>query len=219
VSPNAFKNDLADLEGYIKTAGNCQIRSISGRFFAMDRDKRWERVESAYNAIALGRGHTISDCAKYVADSYASGITDEFIEPGVTSNTGFDPGDALVFFNFREDRMRELVSALCADSFDAFQRSAPLLSRDKVLCFTEYDHKLKLPFLFEQLEIKNHLGEVVAAKGIKQLRVAETEKYPHVTYFLNGGLEHPYDGEDRKLVASPRDVKTYDLKHERPRCS
>ncbi|MFO0416558.1 MAG: 2,3-bisphosphoglycerate-independent phosphoglycerate mutase [Pseudomonadota bacterium] len=214
VSPSAFEGDLAELEGFIRSVGGCVIQSISGRFFAMDRDKRWERIEAAYNAIALGRGNSIDDCAKYVTDSYAKGITDEFIEPGVTSPTGFDPSDALVFFNFREDRMREIVSALCADSFDGFKRSAQILKAEKLLCFTESDHTLKLPFLFEQLEIKNHLGEVIAASGIKQLRVAETEKYPHVTYFLNGGIEQPYAGEDRKLVASPRDVKTYDLKPE-----
>lgn len=110
--------------------------------------------------------------------------------------------------------MREIVSALCAEKFDGFPRTAPVLPMSQVLCFTDYDRTLHLPFLFPQLDIANHLGEAVAAAGKKQLRVAETEKYPHVTYFLNGGIEKPYQGEDRKMVPSPRDVKTYDLKPE-----
>jgi 2,3-bisphosphoglycerate-independent phosphoglycerate mutase len=171
-------------------------------------------VQAAYDAIALGRAVQIAEPGRYVTDSYAKGITDEFIEPCVTSSIAADPSDAWVFFNFREDRMREIVSALCAPQFDGFTRSAPVPNSERVLCFTEYDHALKLPFLFPQLEIANHLGEVIAAAGIPQLRVAETEKYPHVTYFLNGGIEKPYPQEERKLVPSPRDVKTYDLKPE-----
>jgi 2,3-bisphosphoglycerate-independent phosphoglycerate mutase len=110
--------------------------------------------------------------------------------------------------------MREIVGALCAPEFEGFSRSAPVPQTDKVLCFTEYDHSFHLPFLFSQIEIKNHLGELVAAAGVPQLRVAETEKYPHVTYFFNGGIEKAYQGEERKLVPSPRDVKTYDQKPE-----
>jgi 2,3-bisphosphoglycerate-independent phosphoglycerate mutase len=214
VSPTAFQSDLRELEQFLKGISNCSIRSIVGRFYAMDRDKRWERVEAAYNAIALGKGSQIVEPGGYVADSYAKGVSDEFIEPGVTSPVAADASDAWVFFNFREDRMREIVSALCAPQFDGFARTAPIPEPSKVLCFTEYDHALHLPFLFPQLEISNHLGEVVASSGTPQLRVAETEKYPHVTYFLNGGIEKPYKEEDRKLVPSPRDVKTYDLKPE-----
>lgn len=213
VSPTAFQSDLADLQEHLKALPRCSIRSVCGRFFAMDRDKRWERVEAAYNAIALGKGTVISDINKYVSDSYSKGITDEFLEPAVTT-TPFAPTDGLVFFNFREDRMREIVSALCAKEFSGFERSAPIPAAERVLCFTDYDHSLHLPFLFSQLEIKNHMGEVVAHAGIKQLRVAETEKYPHVTYFFNAGIEKAYDGEDRQLVPSPRDVKTYDQKPE-----
>jgi 2,3-bisphosphoglycerate-independent phosphoglycerate mutase len=168
----------------------------------------------AYDAIALGKGPVTSDLATYVAESYTKGTSDEFLEPAVTSTQKLEATDGLVFFNFREDRMREIVSALCAEKFDGFTRTAPLLAKSHVLCFTDYDHTLHLPFLFAQLDIKNHLGETVAAAGKKQLRVAETEKYPHVTYFLNGGIETPYEGEDRKMIPSPRDVKTYDLKPE-----
>jgi 2,3-bisphosphoglycerate-independent phosphoglycerate mutase len=214
VSPTAFESDLRELEQMLQQMPRCSIRSIVGRFYAMDRDKRWERVQAAYDAIALGRAVQIAEPGRYVTDSYAKGITDEFIEPCVTSSIAADPSDAWVFFNFREDRMREIVSALCAPQFDGFTRSAPVPNSERVLCFTEYDHALKLPFLFPQLEIANHLGEVIAAAGIPQLRVAETEKYPHVTYFLNGGIEKPYPQEERKLVPSPRDVKTYDLKPE-----
>jgi 2,3-bisphosphoglycerate-independent phosphoglycerate mutase len=214
VSPTSFQRDLVDLCDAIGDNSKCQIKTISGRFFAMDRDKRWERVQAAYNAICLGQGFTANSPAEYINDSYSKGVTDEFIEPATFNYQGMQRGDSLVFFNFREDRMREIVSALCAESFDGFERQRQMPERNKILCFTEYDHNLGLPFLFEQSEIKNHLGEVVANSGVKQLRVAETEKYPHVTYFLNGGIEKSYQGEDRQLVPSPRDVKTYDLKPE-----
>ena len=214
VSPTAFKTDLAELHTFLKDYPRCSIASICGRFFAMDRDKRWERVQVAYDAIALGKGTVTQDLLAYVNESYAKNVTDEFLEPAVTTQQKLEATDGLVFFNFREDRMREIVSALCAENFEGFARTAPILPKTNVLCFTEYDHTLHLPFLFAQLDIKNHLGETVAAAGKKQLRVAETEKYPHVTYFLNGGIEKPYEGEDRKLVPSPRDVKTYDLKPE-----
>ena len=214
VSPTAFKTDLADLQTFLKDFPRVSIRSVCGRFFAMDRDKRWDRVEKAYDSIALGKGTLTNDLPGYVTESYAKGITDEFLEPAVTSSKPLEAADGLVFFNFREDRMREIVSALCAKDFTGFARTAPILPATNVLCFTDYDHTLGLPFLFAQVDIKNHLGEVVANSGKTQLRVAETEKYPHVTYFLNGGIEQPYNGEDRKLVASPRDVKTYDLKPE-----
>jgi 2,3-bisphosphoglycerate-independent phosphoglycerate mutase len=214
VSPTAFQKDLGDLQGFLKDYPSVSVGSVSGRFFAMDRDKRWERVQSAYDAIALGKGAPVANLSDFVGASYAKGTTDEFIEPGVLSSRAAGPHDGWVFFNFREDRMRELVAALCMKSFDGFERKAPLPAPERVLCFTEYDHSFHLPFLFPQLDIRNHLGEVVAAAGISQLRVAETEKYPHVTYFLNGGIEKEYRGEERKLVPSPRDVKTYDLKPE-----
>lgn len=214
VAPTSFQHDLQHLQTTIASMPQCSIRSVCGRFFAMDRDKRWERVKAAYDAIACGAGTAILSPNAYVQERYAKGVTDEFLEPAVTTSNPVASEDAVIFFNFREDRMRELVSALCSPTFNDFERGAPLPESARVLCFTEYDHSLHLPFLFEQLEIKNHLGEVVSRHGIKQLRVAETEKYPHVTYFLNGGIEKAYDGEERQLVPSPRDVKTYDLKPE-----
>jgi 2,3-bisphosphoglycerate-independent phosphoglycerate mutase len=181
----------------------------------MDRDKRWERIQAAYNAIILGKGIAIEDASSYVKESYSRGVTDEFLEPAVIgAPSSCAEFDSYIFFNFREDRMREIVTAICSVDFTEFERAKLLPIRDNVLCFTQYDHKLGLPFLFEQLDISNHLGAVVAQSGIRQLRVAETEKYPHVTYFLNGGIEEPYRGEDRKMVPSPRDVKTYDQRPE-----
>jgi 2,3-bisphosphoglycerate-independent phosphoglycerate mutase len=214
VSPTSFERDLQDLLTALPSYPRCSVGSICGRFFAMDRDKRWERVQTAYDAIALGKGTLTSDLVGYVKASYAQGTTDEFLEPAVTSTNKLEANDSFVFFNFREDRMREIVAALCAPEFSGFTRTAPIPAKERVLCFTEYDHTFHLPFLFPQLEIHNHMGEVVAAAGLKQLRVAETEKYPHVTYFFNAGIEKPYAGEERKMVASPRDVKTYDQKPE-----
>jgi 2,3-bisphosphoglycerate-independent phosphoglycerate mutase len=214
VAPTAFLSDLRDLEQLIQRVPRCSIRSVCGRFYAMDRDKRWERVQAAYGAIAAGTGTSITSADSYVQESYRKGVTDEFLEPAVLGCYPASADDAYVFFNFREDRMREIVSALCSPTFTEFERAIPLPAPERVLCFTQYDHSLQMPFLFEQVDIKNHLGEVVARSGIKQLRVAETEKYPHVTYFLNGGIEQAYEGEDRQLVPSPRDVKTYDLKPE-----
>ena len=214
VGPTSFQHDLRQLQAALSSMPQCSIRSVCGRFFAMDRDKRWERVKAAYDAIACGVGTSIESPNTYVQECYAKGMTDEFLDPATVKASPATADDAYIFFNFREDRMRELVSALCSPTFTEFGRGAPLPERERVLCFTEYDHSLHLPFLFKQLEIKNHLGEVVSRHGIKQLRVAETEKYPHVTYFLNGGIEKAYDGEERQLVPSPRDVKTYDLKPE-----
>ncbi len=220
VSPTRFHGDLADLVAFIAPYTTCSIGSICGRFFAMDRDQRWERVTKAYEAIALARGTIVGESAssasllKFVTDSYASGVTDEFLEPAISTPQPIETGDALLFWNFRADRMREIVAALACEEFSGFARSAPIPVPERVLCFTDYDATFHLPYLFQQEEIKNHLGEVVAAAGHNQLRVAETEKYPHVTYFLNGGVEVPYIGEARQMVPSPRDVKTYDLKPE-----
>ena len=214
VSPSAFEGDLKELIESLSSYPRCSIGSVCGRFFAMDRDKRWERVQLAYDAIVLGKGTQSSDLLAYVRGCYARGVGDEFLEPAVTSDHSFEEGDGLVFFNFRADRMREIVAALCAQEFSGFVRHTPPPKPENVLCFTEYDHTVPLPFLFSQLDIKNHLGEVIANTGRTQLRVAETEKYPHVTYFFNGGIEQEYAGEARQMVASPRDVTTYDQKPE-----
>lgn len=216
VSPHAFKDDLTALTKELAQFPKVKIASVCGRFFAMDRDKRWERVEKAYRAIVHGEGVLASHTSLLdtISESYQNEITDEFIEPIVSEYQGIGAEDSLLFWNFRADRMREIVSALALPSFQSFLRTVPVPSTERVLCFTEYDATFNLPYLFEQGFIKNHLGEVIANAQLEQLRIAETEKYPHVTYFLNGGVETPYAGEERVVVPSPRDVKTYDLKPE-----
>ena len=180
----------------------------------MDRDTRWERIEKAYNAISLGQGEHASSALAAVQASYERKITDEFVEPTVIVSAPIGPKDGLIFWNFREDRMREIVRALAVQEFSGFSRKGAITPADRVLCFTDYDHTYHLPSVFEPLTITNHLGEVLANNGLTQLRVAETEKYPHVTYFFNGGIETAYQGEERKMLPSPRDVKTYDQKPE-----
>ena len=214
VSPTSFSNDLSELQVWLKDFPTVSISTICGRFFAMDRDKRWERVKTAYDAIACGKAAVSDDLVGYVKTSYEKGITDEFLEPAILKKAPIDPADSVIFWNFREDRMREITAALCIDSFNGFKREMARPKAENILCFTEYDHNFHLPFLCPQLPIANHLGEVVSKAGLAQLRVAETEKYPHVTYFFNGGIEKPYPGEERHLIPSPRDVKTYDQKPE-----
>lgn len=190
------------------------IASISGRYFAMDRDKRWERTQAGYDAIVGASPRTEQGLVEYLTQQHESGTTDEFIRPASFAAAGIDAKDSLLFWNFREDRMRQLSRAICAADFREFNRSIENPSGLNVLCFTEYDHSLPLPSLFPLLEIKNHLGEVIGQAGLRQVRAAETEKYPHVTYFFNGGVEKPCAGEERQLSPSPRDVKTYDLRPE-----
>lgn len=213
-APQSAKTDLVELQRFLTSYPTCRIASICGRFFGMDRDKRWERTLKAWEAIACARGTEQHDPVAWIEHSYSQGITDEFIEPAVFTSSSFGADDGVIFFNFREDRMRQIVQALCVEGFDGFERGAPLPNSRQVLCFTDYDHRFHLPALCPAVEIKNHLGEVISRAGLKQMRIAETEKYPHVTYFLNGGIETPYAGEDRALIPSPRDVKTYDLKPE-----
>jgi 2,3-bisphosphoglycerate-independent phosphoglycerate mutase len=211
-APQIASQNLQELLNIIKSDVLIEIASISGRFYAMDRDKRWERTKLATDAIALGQGIKITDPIKYIQESYKKGINDEFIEPAVLSDSKINPEDGLVFWNFREDRMRQIVASLCSDSFQDFPRQFTPPMAKQILCFTEYDHKFNLPFLFPIIEIKNHIGEWLASLGKQQLRIAETEKYPHVTYFFNGGIEKEYQYEERIMLPSPRDVRTYDLK-------
>lgn len=215
-APNCAAQQLEKLEAYVAAYPALKIATVSGRFYAMDRDKRWERTVQAYNAVALGKGIGAANkrASEVVRGSYASGIGDEFIEPVVLEPSPFEPNDAFVFFNFREDRARQIVAALCSADFNGFVCTAPKPLRERVLCFTQYDDSFDYPYLFELEDINNHLGEVVSNAGLRQLRTAETEKYPHVTYFLNGGIEEPLPGEHRVMIPSPRDVKTYDLKPE-----
>lgn len=207
-------NQIPELLAVCDSLPDVKIASVSGRYFSMDRDKRWERTRSGYQAIAEGSPKVDLGAVDYLKSQHESGTTDEFIKPASLSGEGIGADDSVLFWNFREDRMRQLSRAICAKDFSDFDRRLADPSGLNVLCFTEYDHSLPLPSLFPLLEIKNHLGEVIAKAGLKQARAAETEKYPHVTYFFNGGLEKPCSGEERQLSPSPRDVKTYDLKPE-----
>lgn len=213
-APQCAAEQIAELQQFIAGYPRVRIATITGRFYGMDRDKRWERTKRAFDAIVTGTGVSSADAVSAIKSSYLSGSSDEFIEPIILTAARLSPRDGIIFWNFREDRMRQIVAALCLSNFDSFPRPFAGVAREQVLCFTDYDHSYGLPFLFPNLEIRNHLGEFLSAKGLRQLRVAETEKYPHVTYFFNGGIETPYGSEERELVPSPRDVKTYDLKPE-----
>ena len=188
------------------------IGCVSGRFYAMDRDKRWERVERAYNAIVCGKPFTNVSPLDYVKESHKKNIGDEFIEPVCfdTHKTICD-GDVVIFYNFRADRAREITTALMATNFSGFVREK-FAKIPYYLCMTDYDEKFSLPVAFSKQNLSNIMGEVLSNNGLKQLRIAETEKYAHVTFFFNGGKEEPFVGEDRVLVNSPKDVATYDLK-------
>ncbi len=193
---------------------NAKIASIIGRYYAMDRDKRWERVKVAYDLLVNGEGKKANDMVKAVEESYAEGVTDEFILPIVNSNYDgtIKEGDVVIFFNYRNDRAKELTVVLTQqDMPEAGMHTIPGL---QYYCMTPYDASFKgVHILFDKENVENTLGEYVASKGLKQLHIAETEKYAHVTFFLNGGRETPFDGEDRILVPSPK-VATYDLQPE-----
>ncbi len=189
-----------------------EIAALYGRFYAMDRDKRWERVSQAFNLLVHGQGPRMAGAEKALQASYEEGVLDEFVKPVWVSakEPGLRPGDSVFFFNFRADRMREIVSALTLENFDGFDRGS-LPAPCAVASMTSYDAQLTIPVAFPDQDIPNVLGQVVADAGLRQLRLAETEKYAHVTYFFNGGVEEPCAGEDRILVPSPRSVATYDL--------
>lgn len=214
VAPNQAAKDLVSFWSFVHAFPRAEITSIIGRFFAMDRDKRWERTEKAWQAFVQGKGSHSTTPLEMIEASYRGNVTDEFMEPIILSDNQIKPGDALLFWNFREDRMRQIVDSMTSADFTHFSRPGYQPTTLPVLCFTEYDHNFHLPELFKPIDITNHLGEVIANHGLHQLRVAETEKYPHVTYFLNGGIETPYANEERQMVPSPRDVRTYDLKPE-----
>ena len=193
--------------------GACDARvgSVCGRYFAMDRDNRWERVHRAWDAIVLGRGTAVLPPVQGVEASYASGASDEFVVPFVCDETGVVDGDAVVFFNFRPDRARELTRAFTDPDFTGFERSRT--PRVSFVTMTEYDPTLNVRVAFPKTNPENVLADVVADLGLRQLHTAETEKYAHVTFFINGGVEEPKRGEERVLVPSPK-VATYDLQPE-----
>lgn len=213
--PTSGKNFVKELEEKMKEIGVGKISSVSGRYYSMDRDNRWERVELAYKAMLGLSDRKYKSAIEGIEEFYSTGKGDEFVLPFVIE--GLDAGirdkDSLIFFNFRPDRAREISRAFCDDAFKGFEREKRL-DLDFV-CFTEYDETISnKKVAFYKDEIKNTLGEYVSKLGLKQLRMAETEKYAHVTFFFNGGVEEPYEGEDRILVPSPKDVATYDLKPE-----
>ena len=216
--PDSGLSYIRALEQKMKEIGVGEIATISGRYYAMDRDKNWDRVEKAYAAITDGTGVKAASAEAAMEASYAQKVYDEFIVPAVIEKNGaptaiVKDGDSVVFFNFRPDRAREMTRAFCDDAFDGFARG----QRKNVYftCFVDYDETIGNKHVaFHKEEIHNTLGEYLAANGKTQCRVAETEKYAHVTFFFNGGVETPNPGEDRILVPSPKDVPTYDLKPE-----
>ena len=212
--PMDAKNQYEKFLEFLAPYKNVKVADITGRFYAMDRDKRWDRVKRAYDMYTKLDAPRISSIEECLQKSYNENVGDEFIEPAILNECKVTENDSLIFFNFRADRMREIVKAFGIEDFDGFERNIPVINKNQILCFTEYDETYKLPVLFEKIDIKNFLSEVVSKKGLKQFKTAETEKYAHVTFFLNGGIEAPVDGEDREVIPSPRDVKTYDEKPE-----
>ncbi len=218
VPPKAALEDIKELDAFCKENGNAKIATVQGRYYAMDRDKRWERTKLAYDALTLGVApYTAPDAETAVSEAYERGETDEFIKPTIVTDPEGNPEaaikdkDSIIFINFRPDRARQLTWAFMKDDFEGFTRE----KRPKVhyICMAQYDETLDLPIAFPPEELDNVLGEVLSKQGLAQLRIAETEKYAHVTFFLNGGQEKCYDGEDRCLIPSPK-IATYDLKPE-----
>jgi 2,3-bisphosphoglycerate-independent phosphoglycerate mutase len=207
VSPTSAQKYLSMVDEHLSE--NVKVATISGRFYSMDRDNRWERVQRGYEAIVDATPKTDLDPHSYVGHSYAQGETDEFIEPiAFEEYDGMKDGDAVLTINFRSDRMREIVTALGDEDFEGFPKRHFNLS---IATMTEYDKSFKYPVLFTKKTPKNTLAEVISSKGLRQFHTAETEKYAHVTFFLNGGIDEPYENETRVLIPSP-DVKTYDEK-------
>ncbi|MDO5520991.1 MAG: 2,3-bisphosphoglycerate-independent phosphoglycerate mutase [bacterium] len=216
-APTSGLGFVKDLEAKMAELGVGKIASVMGRYYVMDRDNRWDRVEKAYNALALGEGETAASAEAAVQQSYDKGENDEFVVPTVVTNDGkavasIKNNDSVIFFNFRPDRAREITRAFCDDAFEGFARKERL--NLTFVCFTEYDATISNKLVaFHKVAINNTFGEFLSKNGKKQLRTAETEKYAHVTFFFNGGKEEPYEGEERLLVKSPK-VATYDLQPE-----
>jgi len=216
--PKSALNYVREVEKYIKQIGVGDFATISGRYYAMDRDNRWERIQLAYEAMVMGKGMAALTAEEAIENAYARGETDEFIKPTVVKNEDapkatIDEGDVVIIFNFRADRVREITRALTQNNFSFFPRGK-WFQLGYFVCMTEYDRTFNLPVAFPPEHLRNILGEVVSQQGWRQLRIAETEKYAHVTYFFNGGREEAFPGEDRCLIPSPKEVPTYDLKPE-----
>lgn len=216
--PASGKGYVEALEEKMAEIGVGKVASLSGRYYAMDRDTNWDRIEKAYDSLVYGKGVLATSASQALADSYAEGITDEFVLPTVITDEAGKPlslvkdGDSVIFFNFRPDRARELTRVFCDDQFKGFERPFQKLT---YVCFKDYDETIPNKIIaFEKESVTNTFGEYLAKCGKKQLRLAETEKYAHVTFFFNGGVEEPNTDEFRLLVNSPKDVATYDLKPE-----
>lgn len=226
--PKAALGDIKKLDAFCKEHGNAKIATVSGRYYAMDRDKRWDRTKLAYDALTRGVApYTAPNAETAVSNAYSRGETDEFVKPTIITEqviteqviteqaekpvATVQDNDSVIFFNFRADRARQITWAFVKDDFDGFVRE----KRPEVyfVCMTQYDETLEVPIAFPPIKLENVLGEVLGKHGLIQLRIAETEKYAHVTYFLNGGEEKRYKDEDRCLIPSPK-IATYDLKPE-----
>ncbi|MDO4990832.1 MAG: 2,3-bisphosphoglycerate-independent phosphoglycerate mutase [Eubacteriales bacterium] len=211
VPPTSGAGFIRQLKEKCDSLGNAKIATVQGRFWGMDRDKRWDRVEKGYNAIVCGEGVQDPDPVHAVEASYAKEVTDEFVEPVVCCPEGvINPGDSVIFMNFRPDRAREMTWALNLPDFDGFERKKTVYPLSYV-CTAQYDENLTLPIAYPPEVIEQTLGDYISELGMKQFRVAETEKYAHVTFFFNGGVEKETAGEERCLVPSPKEYATYDL--------
>jgi 2,3-bisphosphoglycerate-independent phosphoglycerate mutase len=216
--PQSAHGYLTELLARCAGGEGCKVATVMGRYWAMDRDQRWDRTEKAYRAIVRGEGQPVHDPIEAITDAYAMAERDEFVEPRVIVGEDGEPlgsvkdGDGIIFFNFRSDRARQLSRALAGEDFDGFDRGADR-PRIRMATMTQYDEDLPLPVAFPPQELNDKLSDVLAARRLHSFRTAETEKYPHVTYFFNGGIEDPPAGEDRRLVPSPR-VPTYDRQPE-----
>ncbi len=217
--PDSGAGYLKSLQDYINTINFGSIATICGRFYAMDRDNRWDRTEKAFRLYTRGEGIKENDPVEAVRNAYLRDESDEFVRPLVITDEDANPlatiqdGDGIIFFNFRADRARQIASAFTDQAFEFFKReSSPELC--DFVCMTLYDRKLAIPVAFSPVYMDGILGEAISKHGLRQLRIAETEKYAHVTYFFNGGAEKPFPLEDRCLIPSPREIQTYDRKPE-----
>ena len=211
VPPKSGLGFVEDAEREFALLGAGRIATVMGRYYAMDRDNRWDRVELAWRAMVLGEGAPADSAPSAVAASYERGVTDEFVVPAVCAPARIEDGDVVIFFNFRPDRAREITRALVDPSFEAFER--PVEPKMHFVCLTEYDPTIPAPVAFPKEFPRHVLADVLAEHGLRQLHIAETEKYAHVTFFFNGGAEEPKKGETRVLVPSPK-IATYDLQPE-----
>jgi 2,3-bisphosphoglycerate-independent phosphoglycerate mutase len=219
VGPTSAETYLVDLEAKMKELGVGELATLHGRYYAMDRDKRWDRVEKSYRAMVYGEGPAYSSALDVIKDSYENSIHDEFVIPSVITNEDGSPvatiedDDAIIFFNFRPDRAIQMSQVFTNKDFRGFDRGEKLPQNVYYVCLTHFSETVQGDVAFKPTNLDNTLGEVLAQQNYKQLRIAETEKYPHVTFFFSGGREEPFPGEERILIDSPK-VATYDLKPE-----